>query len=379
MNISKDFLRTFVIIIMASVGAIASIFFVIFLFHAILQGCYKSTPAEIIHYHPTVFKEETPEPFFYSIGNDLKRSNTIDPHAKTLFSCNKIREAFVSPDNRMILLICGERGKDGTLWLVSDDGIVIRKITTVKDMDKKEKIPGEYFIRDDRIQSSPDSRSFYVIRDQYSSGTRHTLTPMTGSLLRYDISYGYFEVAIPVFTSHHYFFGQDDRIYYRVWDSRHSKEELRCRQKGRECNRSYITNEREIFYSFSSLEYKDYILPLQGTYLDDHPSITRIYYESEKVLHLLLTVKWGHNFKGGFNGIETLRSVFLPGERYLPLKITSKQFSGFLLIDTATGWYKEIPSETFIYRNFNTLNRNIKYEIHDSGIRLVASDKKFYR
>lgn len=200
MNGAKELLKAFYITIITAFIVSAVIVLILEVTFLILDS--DSTPSEIINYHPTVFKEEAVEPFFYSIGTELKRSKAIDPHARTLFSCEKIWEAFVSPDNRMILLICGGRPEDGMLWLVSFDGGIRRKVVEVKDIDKKRSTPGEYFIKGDGIQWSPDSQSFYVIRDQYSSEGRHTLTPLNGSLLRYDVGQERFEEVIQKFPSY---------------------------------------------------------------------------------------------------------------------------------------------------------------------------------
>ncbi len=56
--------------------------------------------------------------------------------------------------------------------------------------------------------------------------------------------------------------------------------------------------------------------------------------------------------------METGSNV-LPGDRYAFLKLWMENFKGGhgqILVDGLTGQYRELPQDTFVYRNLNSLN-----------------------
>src|SRR5579864_1373381 len=61
-------------------------------------------PSRIADFHPSIFQAKADALFFYSIGSELKYSDTIDPKSSTLMR-GEIQNFLVSPDNKRIAVV----------------------------------------------------------------------------------------------------------------------------------------------------------------------------------------------------------------------------------------------------------------------------------
>src|SRR6266851_2497157 len=61
----------------------------------------NDVPSNIVDFAPAPFQAKADAKFFYSIGNELKYSDQIDPQAPTLMR-GQIKNYLVSPDNKKI-------------------------------------------------------------------------------------------------------------------------------------------------------------------------------------------------------------------------------------------------------------------------------------
>lgn len=69
----------------------------------------------------------------------------------------------------------------------------------------------------------------------------------------------------------------------------------------------------------------------------------------------IFIVKGGHNIKGHYlDGVRQRNCMVLPGGRYALLDIWLGNFKGQLLVDGASGQYRELPRGTRAYRNLNS-------------------------
>ena len=63
-----------------------------------------SVPSNIVDFHPTKFHANTDAGFFFSVGDELRHSNDIDPQAVTLLR-GHINNFLVSPDREKITVV----------------------------------------------------------------------------------------------------------------------------------------------------------------------------------------------------------------------------------------------------------------------------------
>ena len=144
--------------------------------------------------------------FFYSIDNELKCSDQIDPHAPTLMR-GPITNFLVSPDNKIAVVV---RKK---LLIVGKDS-VLGEVAEVDSMDRRFKPIGRHFFRDDDFQWSRDAKSLYLIGDEYYHSKGLQLFSVKGELWRYDLDSRSLHLMLKPFAAYSYFFGLNSGIYY---------------------------------------------------------------------------------------------------------------------------------------------------------------------
>jgi hypothetical protein len=163
--------RKWVVILLGSIGLltlglVAAICLFVFSFHA----------SKIVDFHPTQFSAYAAAPFFYSIGDELKFSDHIDPQAPTLLR-GVIGNFLVSPDNQKIAVVTGGDPVGGNLVFVDRSGPSQRTITPVNNVmgailsgADNPKLIGQHYFRDTSFQWSRDAKSLYLMGDTYLSG-----------------------------------------------------------------------------------------------------------------------------------------------------------------------------------------------------------------
>ena len=120
----------------------------------------KSPTSTIVDFSPASFAAKATAKFFYSIDNELKYSDQIDPHAPTL-TRGPITNFLVSPDGSKIAVVARKK-----LLIVGEDS-VLGEVAEVDSISRRFKPIGRRFFRDDDFQWSRDSKSIYLIRDEY--------------------------------------------------------------------------------------------------------------------------------------------------------------------------------------------------------------------
>jgi hypothetical protein len=314
-------------------------------------------PSEIVDFKPTVFRAKADGECFYSIGDQLKRSNEIDPQAPTLVR-GRIMNFVVAPDNQKIAVVV-----DGRLVIVGTQS-VLRRIEPVGSIYRQPKPIGKTFFRDDNFQWARDSRVLYLIRDEYYESQGSQLYSNKGELWKYDIASGAFELVLKPFQSYSYFLGIRGGIYFSTptpTGDLHLKYFDGYRVINIEGSAASDVSRDQLgkgieevpFFSFSVQDYER-VLRVHGgvelTAAHDGPQELIIRHKP----YLALTK--GRGLKGEYYYCsDMLRSVFLPGDRYFLFNTRyCGNYNGQILIDTHSGQYERLPPETAIYRTLDT-------------------------
>ena len=129
-----------------------------FFFSRFLSG---GKPSTIAHFTPVSFEARASSPFFYSIGSELKFSDEIDQKAPTLVS-GSIKNFLVAPNGVLIAVVV-----NGELVIVDSEKQAARVVTRVDSIYRAPKPIGTQFYRDDNFQWSKDSRTLYLVRDEF--------------------------------------------------------------------------------------------------------------------------------------------------------------------------------------------------------------------
>jgi hypothetical protein len=330
----------------------------------------SGVPSNIVDFRPASFQATADREFFYSISNELKYSDQIDPQAPTLMR-GHIKNFLVSPDNKKIAAVT-----NGQLVLVGTKSI-LRQITAVDSIYREPKPLGQQFFRDDDFQWSKDSRVLYLIRDEYYDSKGSQLFSSKGELWKFDIESGNLQIVLKPFQAYSYFFGLKSGIYFstptetgnlqlRYFDGK-SVTEIDKPDKSDipsgKLARKFVDAP---FYSFSIIDYESEVLSSKGAELvvDGNGGSEKLLIRSKSYL----AVSQGKGFKGPFYCSEMLRSVFLPGDRYFVFNVPyCGNYKGQLLIDTLTGQYQRLPSDSVVYLTLNT-DTYFHYRITGGGI-----------
>jgi hypothetical protein len=329
------------------------------------------TSPNIADFRPTDFQAKANEKFFYSIGDELKNSDELDPKSSTLLR-GQIENFLVSPDNTKIAVVA-----NGKLMAVGRQDPVIRQVVSVDSIYRKPKPIGQHFYRDDDFQWSKDSNSLYLIKDEYYESKGSQLFSNKGELWKYDLETGSLQPVLKPFPAYSYFFGRNSGIYFSVpTDSGDLRLEYFDGNLVTDINKPNAgsvppdklsaTFVESPFFSFSIIDYRDVELSQKGFAL-----VADQQGRSEKLEIMnksYLTLTEGEGLKGPHYCSETLRSVFLPGDRYFLFNVPyCGNYNGQLLIDTLTGNYKQLPPDTRVYLTLNT-DTNPHFRITGSGI-----------
>lgn len=331
-----------------------------------------NTPSTIANFHPTNFQAKADKNFFYSIRDELKNSDELNPKAPTLLH-GQIKDFRVSPDGTKIAVVA-----NGLLMVVAREAPVIRQVASVDSIYREPKPIGQHFYRDEDFQWSRDSESLYLIRDEYYESKGSQLFSSKGELWRYDIQTGNLRVVLEPFPAYSYFFGRNSGVYFSV-PTDNGDLQLEYFDGNRvtvidEPNARAIPPDRlstsiteSPFFSFSIIDYENIVLPQKGVALvtDQQGGPEKL--EIANKSYLTLTRGKGL-IKGFYYCSDTLRSVFLPGDRYFLLNVPNcGNYKGQLLIDTLTGNYQRLPQDTRVYLTLNT-DTNPHFRISGSGI-----------
>lgn len=344
--------KRLIIIVGAAAATLLGLFVLLSLFFFAGQSS-----SNINKFQPTLIDGRADSAFFYSVGDSLKYSDHIDAQAPTLLR-GTIKNFLVSPDNARIAVVA-----DGELVIVKKDSTLI-KVAPVDSIYREPKPIGNPFFRDNNFQWSEDSNTLYLIRDEYYASQGSQLYSNKGELWKYDLRSHQLLMVLKPFQAFSYFFGRGSGIYFSVPTDR---GDLRLRYfNGKAVKDAGDVNAWDIsrdklspgltespFYSFSITDYQEAVLPSKGVRL--------VSPQGEGLQELVIQGKsyvaltQGKTSKGPYYCSETLRSVFLPGERYFLFNTPyCGNYNGQLLIDTSTGKYQRLPADSVVYLTLNT-------------------------
>ena len=330
----------------------------------------KFTPSTIVNFHPTNFRVKADKDFFYSIGDELKVSDDLNPQAPTLLR-GEVRDFLVSPDTTMIAVVA-----NGHLLVVGREAPMVREVAVVDSIYREPKPIGQHFYRNDDFQWSKDSRNLYIIRDEYYESKGSQLFSSKGELWTYDIQKRSLQLVLKPFPAFTYFFGRNGGIYFSV-PTENGDLQLKYFDGSRvtdvDTPNTWAVSPEQLsakfvespFFSFSILDYQRIVLPEKAFSLvdDRQGGLERVEIASKPYL----TLTQGEGLKGPFHCSDTLRSVFLPGDRYFLFNVYCDNYEGQLLIDTVTGDYQKLPQKTRVYVTLNT-DTNPHYRITSGGM-----------
>lgn len=317
----------------------------------------KNSPPSIVSFHPTNFEAKADAPFFYSIGGELKYSDSIDPDAPTRFR-GKISDFQVSPDGKRIVIVSDHK------LLVVDSQRKVLSIGAVDSIYRTFRPVGRSFIRDDQFQWSRDSKSLYFIKDIFYRSKGSQLFSEFGELWRFNVESGDQQLVIKPFRAFQIIFGKGSEIYFAVplangdlklelFDG-NTVSDIAAPIYERGSKGKSSTSEKNPFYSFSRVDYMEKVLP--GMHLTknfDWKKHLQSLNLGEKTL-LELTRSYDSWFGWG-DCDEMMDSVFLPGNRFFLLNVPyCTNYKGQILIDTQTGGYKTLPKGARVFVTANT-------------------------
>jgi hypothetical protein len=328
-------------------------------------------PSKIADFNPAVFTAIATAPFFYSIGDELKHSDEIDPKAQTLLR-GHIEDFLVSPDGARIAVVA-----NGFLTVVSWQGSTVQQVVPVDSIYKDPKPIGRQFFRDDNFQWSRDSKQLYLIKDEYYQSKGSQLFSERGELWRYTVDSGALELVLKPFPAYNYFFGLKSGIYFstptetgdlqlKYFNGEQVTDISNPQAQTIPLNDLASGFRESPFVSFSIIDYMNKVLPTKSVSLDiDHQNgVEKLDIKGKTYLR----VSRGEGLKGSDYCDEPLRSVFLPGDRYFLLNLPyCGNYNGQILIDVGTGRYMRLPKGSEVYLVFNTDDWPY-YNIGGSGI-----------
>jgi hypothetical protein len=331
----------------------------------------RETPSNIVEFHPTQFSGKAEAPFFYSVGDDLKNSNTIDQNALTLLH-GHIKNFLVSPDGAKIAVVA-----NGSLMVLGRSPGTVQKIASADSIYREPKPLGQTFFRDDDFQWSKDSKNLYLVKDEYYTSKGSQLYSDKGELWMYNVEKGQLELVLKPFPAYSYFFGLGSGIYFSVptvagdlqlkyFDGDAIRDVPAPNTWGILVVTLNPKFHEQPFMSLSLFDYEKIALSAHGIWLhvDEKSGFEVLDIEHKNILALTR----GQGFKGSYYCSDLLRSVFLPGDRYFLMNVPyCGNYDGQLLIDSLSGSYQVLPHDTRVYVTLNTDN-DPDYRVTVGGI-----------
>src|SRR6266481_3645503 len=322
-------------------------------FRWFLLGTANYVPSNIVDFRPSQFQAEADANFFFSVGDELKYSNEINPQAATLLR-GHIDNFLVSPDRKKIAAAV-----NGALMIVTPDGSTVRHVATVASIYKESKPVGRSFFRDEGFQWSRDSKQLYLIKDEYYESKGSQLYSAKGELWRYEVQTENLQLVLKPFPAYTYFFGSRSGIYFSVptdagdLQLRYFDGEI-VKDIGEvnawEVPKQQLGSGESPFFSFSARDFNQLFVRGAGLDVEQNSKQEKLVIRNKTYL----AFTQGNGMKGIFYCSNLYNSVFLPGARYFLLNVECGNFGGQILIDSETGKYKQLPKNTRVYLTLTT-------------------------
>lgn len=254
---------------------------------------------------------------------------------------------------------------------------MLSEVVKVDSIFRRFKPIGQHFFRDDSFQWSRDSKSLYLIYDEfYLSRGLQAFSPK-GELWRYDLDSRSLHLVLKPFVAYSYFFGLNSGIYYsEPTDQGGLQLKLFNGRNSTNIGKPDSNNILDLpdgsegpFYSFSAVDYEK-ALPSLNVRLADRNGAQDLVINDKKYL----SVTYGYDrFSGYYYCMDLMRSVFLPGDRFFLLNVPfCGNYKGQLLFDLKSGQYQELPRNTEVFSTLNTMTFK-RYRITAGGIEFQYS------
>lgn len=321
----------------------------------------------IVDYKPSTFVEQPAAPFFYSIGNKLRFGGVIADEGPIVFEAKPsdggIWAVYVSPDETKAVVASGGNlyfarpGQPATLLLRDAYDVMAGQGATKGPIGKP--------IYDYRaLQWDASSRFIYIPRGVWDNGY-----PSPSALWRIDVS----DPANTVEITHDmkafgmFFVGDEGTCFTRVVNR--GDVIWRCIVGGVEKSPKAIEARRIVMDDGTSAEgepFSSHSWSRGGLWLTAAGFSIRDYngrwgFFSKNFDEAIFQFNGGvEPLKGHYvDGIYDINANVLPGGRYAFLDLLMENFKGRrgkILVDGLTGQYREVPNDTLVYRNLNSIN-----------------------
>jgi hypothetical protein len=333
----------------------------------------------IVDYKPSEFTGQASEPFFFSIGKKLKYGTAISEEVPTLLEGKlfdgELRAVYPSPDQTKAAVVTG-----GKLYFVEPGKPPLILLDPFVSWLEGRKIPiGETYYDFGHIQWDATSRYIFLTRDKIQE---RPINPesfrqrnnMNRALVRIDTTQDHSIVeVIPAGqfrTTSGPSFINDDGICF---DSSDNKGDvyLKCIVAGNAHIAKKVETDKIVFndglvlngriFMTSRLDYisGDILMVESGFHLTKREgSLVVDLLHKNKPDSPMLSVEGAINIKGHFwDGIH--ERTILPGGRYAFLHVWHKK----ILLDSETGSYKELPTNTRVYQNVNSRDHESSFQL----------------
>ena len=327
---------------------------------------------KILDFSPEEFRETAQSRFFYSIEQELKYSDFVDDQSKSLLQ-GPVEAVVPSPDGLMAAVVM-----EGRLLVVDGSGDYLHEVAPVSTYAPDTKPMGKEYFRDQGFQWSPDSKSLYLIRDEYYDSGMAQLFSDKGQLWKFEVDNKLLTEVISPFRTFDYFLGSSGRVYFpliedgknlvfQVFDGGMVKS-LGLKNDELVDLRSLFPGEsEEVYYTFTKFEYGLFVVRSLGASLVKKDRIESLYLNGVEVFKS----SEGQSSKGPYYAARLTDGAFLPGNQYLVVNVSSENYTGQLLVDSETGVYRILPKGTTIYPVMNT-SLYSNYRVEASGIKFFV-------
>jgi hypothetical protein len=346
----------------------------------VLVSCVSA--GGIVDYKPSEFTERASEPFFFSIGKKLKYGTAISEDVPTLLQGKlfggELRAVYPSPDQTKAAVITG-----GKLYFVEFGKPPRILLDPFVSWLEGRKIPiGETYYDFGHIQWDATSRYIFITRDKIQELMTQELLRqrlnMDRALVRIDTTQSH-SIVVEVIPAGQFrttfgpSFINDDGICFDSGDDK-GDVYLKCIVAGNAHIVKNVETDKIVFndglvlngriFMTSRLDYKsgEVLMVESGFHLTKRKDslIVDLLHENRPDSPML-SVEGAFNIKGHFlDGIQE-RTV-LPGGRYAFLHVWNKK----ILLDSETGSYKELPTDTRVYQNVNSRDHESSFQLKHS-------------
>lgn len=336
-----------------------------------------------IDYKPSSFSEQAIQPFFYSIGKELKHGDSIREDAPTLLKAGPFDGRFdwiyPSPDQMKAVALVGDR-----LYLVKP-GQATREL--LHNVNKAPQGEPKYF--SSVIQWDSGSRYIFIpkIEPNQVQNTQRKRPYYPSALMRIDTEGQPTEQElIPsdqfIFSTEFFVLSENSVCF----DSPTYEGDVvwKCWVEGRlhqlkDIEDDQITFEDggvvkgKPFFSYKNPAGGEIFLVSSGFSLTAVPNtyIVEFFHSSRPSQPIFRVEGATEPLKGHFiDGVSQNGSSVLPGGRYAFLDMFP--FKRALLVDGKTGLYKEVPSDTRVWLDFNSY-------VNPTSFHIVGKHKQYFR